>query len=129
MVAAAAIAFAISAGRAPAQQEGMAPTPMATAQEAMELPTVALYADPNFGPAPFTVGFLPTIHDPLQAEIVSYRWNFGDGHVATTSPLQTFNTYITPGTYVASLTIATADGRSATGFASVMVTRPLQAGQ
>ena len=32
-----------------------------------------------------------------------------------------YNTYAHPGTYVASVTITTADGRSATGFTGIIV--------
>lgn len=106
-----------------AQQEEENPTPMAT-PEVMLLPSVGLFPFPGYGAAPLTVGFIPQIHDPSGSEIIAYKWNFGDGHVSTTPPLQTFNTYTAPGVYVASLTITTADGRSATGFASVTVTAP-----
>ena len=107
----------------PAQEDEEAPTPMAT-PDMMMLPSVGMYSYPAYGTAPLTVGFIPQIHDPSGGEIVSYKWNFGDGHVATTPPLVTYNVYTTPGTYIASLTITTADGRSATGFASVTVKAP-----
>lgn len=106
-----------------AQEDEESPTPMAT-PEMMMLPSVGMFPYPAYGAAPLTVGFIPQIHDPSGAEIVAYKWNFGDGHVATTPPLVTYNVYTTPGTYLASLTITTADGRSATGFASVTVKAP-----
>ncbi len=106
-----------------AQEEEASPTPMAT-PDMMMLPAVGMFPNPSYGPAPLTVGFIPQIHDPAGAEIVAYKWNFGDGHVATTPPLITFNIYTIPGTYLASLTITTEDGRSATGFASVTVKAP-----
>jgi PKD repeat protein len=105
------------------QGEAEGPSPMPT-PEILPLPSLGLYADPSTGTAPLVVGFVPEIHDPAGAEIVSYKWNFGDGHFATTPPLITYNTYVNPGVYVASLTITTADGRSATGFASVNVAAP-----
>jgi PKD domain len=106
-------------------QEGEeeSPTPMAT-PESMTLPSVGIIPYPGYGTAPLTVGFVPEIHDPGGSEVVAYKWNFGDGHVATTPPLVTYNTYMVAGTYLASLTITTADGRSATGFASVTVKAP-----
>jgi hypothetical protein len=106
-----------------AQDSDTTPTPMET-PEMMMLPSVGLFPFPGYGTAPLTVGFIPQIHDPAGGEVVAYKWNFGDGHVATTPPLETFNVYTTPGVYVASLTITTADGRSATGFASVTVRSP-----
>src|SRR5579885_176646 len=104
-------------------QENTRPTPMST-PEVMLMPAVALLPFPAYGTAPMTVGFIPQIHDPAGQEVISYKWNFGDGHVATTPPLVTYNIYQKPGVYVASLTITTADGRSATGFASVTVKAP-----
>ncbi len=104
-------------------QEDASPTPMST-PEAMMLPAVAIFPYPAYGTAPMTVGFIPQIHDPAGEEVVAYKWNFGDGNVATTPPLVTYNIYKNPGVYVASLTITTADGRSATGFASVTVKAP-----
>jgi cytochrome c len=108
-------------------QDDTSPTPMST-PDVMLLPAVALFPYPSYGTAPMTVGFVPEIHDPAGEEVVSYKWNFGDGNVATTPPLVTYNIYKTPGVYVASLTIETADGRSATGFASVTVKAPETSG-
>ena len=90
----------------------------------MILPSVAIYPDPPQGPAPLVAGFVPEVHDPSNSEIVFYKWNFGDGHVATTPPLITYNTFANPGLYVVSLTVVTVDGRSATGFTSVNVQAP-----
>ena len=67
---------------------------------------------------------MPQIHDIGNSEVISYKWSFGNGQVAITPPLQTFATYKDPGVYVVSLTIVTADGRSATGFASITVKAP-----
>jgi hypothetical protein len=121
-VAAAVFVLAIIPGLTPAQEE-QSPTPMET-PDMMMLPSVALYPDPPQGPAPLVAGFVPEIHDPSGSEIVFYKWNFGDGHVATTPPLITYNTFANPGLYVVSLTIVTVDGRSATGFTSVNVQAP-----
>ena len=118
-----AVVITIAPARICAQEDEEAPTPMAT-PDMMMLPSVGMYPYPAYGTAPLTVGFIPEIHDPAGAEIVAYKWNFGDGHVSTTPPLITYNVYTTPGTFLASLTITTADGRSATGFASVTVKAP-----
>ena len=82
---------------------------------------VTVQALPGYGPAPLLVGFLVNAVDPSNAQIVSFNWNFGDGHVSTLPPTLAYNTYATAGNYVASVTITTADGRSATGFAGVTV--------
>ncbi len=82
---------------------------------------VTVQALPGYGPAPLLAGFLLHALDPSGAEIVSFNWNFGDGHTSTAPPLLAYNRYTRPGNYVASVTITTADGRSATGFAGVIV--------
>jgi PKD repeat protein len=82
---------------------------------------VTMQAVPGYGPAPLLVGFMIHALDPSGAEIVSFNWNFGDGHTSTAQPLQAFNSYTQAGNYVASVTVTTADGRSATGFAGVIV--------
>jgi hypothetical protein len=116
------LVLAMIPGSTPAQEDET-PTPMAT-PEIMILPSVAIFPYPAYGSAPLVVGFIPQVHDPAESEIIFYKWNFGDGHVATTPPLVTYNTYVNPGLYIASLTIVTADGRSATGFANVNVQPP-----
>jgi hypothetical protein len=82
---------------------------------------VTVQALPGYGPAPLLVGFLVNATDPSNAPIVSFNWNFGDGHISTSPPLQAYNTYASAGNYVASVTVTTADGRSATGFTGVTV--------
>ena len=86
---------------------------------------VTLQALPGYGPAPLLVGFLVNATDPSNAQIASFNWNFGDGHVSTLPPTMAYNKYATPGNYVASVTVTTVDGRSATGFAGVTV-KPAQ---
>lgn len=86
-----------------------------------EPPLVSLQALPGYGPAPLLVGFMLNAADPAQRGIVSFTWNFGDGHVSTEPPLFAYNTYTKPGTYVVTVTVTTADGRSATGFTGVIV--------
>ncbi len=124
IAAAAAVLMALAPVRIPAQEENPEePTAMAT-PEMMLLPNVAIFPIPGYGTAPLVVGFMPQIHDIGNSSVVSYKWSFGNGQVAITPPLQTFATYKDPGVYVASLTIVTADGRSATGFASITVKAP-----
>lgn len=82
---------------------------------------VSLQAAPGYGTAPLLVGFLLNAADPSGGQIVSYNWNFGDGHTSTSPPIMAFNTYRRPGTYVATVTVTTSDGRSATGFTGVVV--------
>jgi len=107
-----------------AQEPNGAPAEPAAAPTPMELrppPMVAMTADPPYGLAPLTVGFLVVPTDPDNADFISYRWNFGNGSVGTLPPLMTYATYTNPGTYTVTLTAATADGRSVTAFTSVTV--------
>ncbi len=108
----------------------MAPGERPSARATMSIPEpllVTVQAVPGYGPAPLLVGFLLNALDPSGAQIVSFNWNFGDGHTSTLPPIMAYNTYMQAGTYVATVTITTADGRSATGFAGVIVKPPLGA--
>jgi hypothetical protein len=99
-----------------------------TARGRIQMPEpllVTVQAVPGYGPAPLVVGFLVNAVDPSGAQIVSYTWNFGDGHLSTVPPTLAYNTYSNPGTYVATVTVSTIDGRSATGFAGITV-KPAQ---
>jgi hypothetical protein len=118
--------FATSSGVARAQEmaapgETSTPRPMMIPEPLL----VSLQAVPGYGPAPLLVGFLLNAIDPSGAQIVSYNWNFGDGHTSTSPPMMAYNTYTQAGSYVATVTITTADGRSATGFTGVIV-KPAQ---
>jgi len=99
-----------------------APTPMQSLTRVDAPLALSLVVYPNYGSAPLTVGAYADVLDPLDAEIVSYYWNFGDGNVSTLpAPLMVLNTYKNPGTYLVVLRVVTADGRSATAFAGVNV--------
>jgi uncharacterized membrane protein len=105
-------------------QEMAMPNASPTAAGRMMIPEpllVTLQAVPGYGPAPLLVGFLVNAVDPSGADIVSYNWNFGDGHSSILPPTLAYNTYSIAGNYVASVTITTADGRSATGFTGIIV--------
>lgn len=99
-------------------QAGPTPNGLITIREPL---LVSLQATPGYGSAPLLVGFLFNAVDPSGGEIASYNWNFGDGHTSTEPPILAYNTYSNPGTYVVTVRVTTADGRSATGFAGVIV--------
>ncbi len=89
-----------------------------------ELPTMTLTAVPALGAAPLTVGFLAQVTDPENAGIATVRYNFGDGHVSALPPPNlVFNTYSQPGIYLVTAAMTTTDGRAATAFTSVSVSR------
>jgi parallel beta-helix repeat protein len=47
---------------------------------------------------------------PMGGEIISYQWNFGDGNITTTRKPVLTHTYLTPGTFNATLTIKDSEG-------------------
>jgi PKD repeat protein len=81
-------------------------------------PPVASFTAANVnGPAPLTVTFnASTAFDP-DGSIVSYRWDFGTGSVA--SGVATSHTYTAAGGYTARLTVS--DDRGATASATVEI--------
>jgi PKD repeat protein len=106
------------------EMEMAAPDASPTASGRMMIPEpllVTVQATPGYGPAPLLVGFIVSALDPSGSPIVAYNWNFGDGHLSTLPPTLAFENYTTAGNYVATVTVTTADGRSATGFTGVTV--------
>ncbi len=119
-----AVLVAATSSRLAQAQDMAMPDASPSARATMSIPEpllVTVQAVPGYGPAPLLVGFLINAMDPAGAQIVSFNWNFGDGHTSTEPPIMAYNTYAVPGNYVTSVTITTADGRSATGFAGVIV--------
>ncbi|HTY55086.1 MAG TPA: hypothetical protein VMB26_07800, partial [Candidatus Binataceae bacterium] len=45
--------------------------------------SLSLFVYPPYGIAPLTVGAFADVVDPLDAGVVSYYWNFGNGNVST----------------------------------------------
>ncbi len=105
---------------APSTLQGVpAPTPVS---RGLGLPpTVSMIAVPGYGTAPLTVGFFVNAIDPEDVGFVAYHWNFGNGDVSTLAPTAFFETYNQPGSYLVTLIAVTADGRSGTAFAGIMV--------
>ncbi|MGH7865187.1 MAG: PKD domain-containing protein [Candidatus Binataceae bacterium] len=98
----------------------MSPVPVASP------PRISLQAIPSYGNAPLMVGFFVASDPGAGARIASYHFSFGDGAVSALPPFGLFHTYRQPGNYVASVTVTTSDGRSATAFKGI-VARPSQA--
>jgi PKD repeat protein len=101
------------------------PTATATPMIMPVIPQIQLQPVPAYGPAPLTVGFFVTSTDP-ETVLQSYIWNFGDGQVSMLPPTALFHTYANPGSYVATVTVSTADGHQAMTFAGITVTSPPQ---
>lgn len=130
---AAAMLIAMVTGPAPAraqQQSQSAPAASGSMNGGMpnsgqinlpQLPTITMTAVPSYGPGPLTVGFFANGVDPEGQGFVSYLWTFGDGQVSTAPPMMFFHTYTKPGTYIATVTATTADGRTATSYVGITV--------
>jgi len=84
-------------------------------------PLITMTAVPGYGAAPLSVGFYVNSVDPESKGFVSYLWNFGDGQVSMDPPLTFFHTYTVAGTYVATVSATTADGRVAVAYVGVTV--------
>jgi PKD repeat protein len=84
-------------------------------------PLITMTAVPGYGPAPLSVGFFVNTVDPEGKGFVSYVWNFGDGQVSMDPPLTFFHTYTVAGSYVATVSATTADGRTAIAYVGVTV--------
>ncbi len=126
-----AIATIAAVGAIPAAaQEAVPGAPSMNSAEAPlaidlpQLPQVTLQVVPGYGTVPLTCGFLVGNPNPEAGEFTSFRWNFGDGQVSTLPPTAFFHTYTQAGSYVVTLTVTTADGKSATALAGVIV-RPV----
>ena len=86
-------------------------------------PRVSASATPVRGDAPLKVDFDGTATDP-KGQQLTYEWDFdSDGTVDATTEDATF-TYNDPGTYKATLTATTADGRKGSGSTEVVVSEP-----
>jgi PKD domain len=86
-----------------------------------ELPSISMIAVPSYGVGPLTVGFFANGVDPKGKGFVSYLWTFGDGGVSMDPPMMFFHIYKNPGTYIATVTATTADGRTATSYTGIIV--------
>jgi PKD repeat protein len=83
-------------------------------------PTAAFNADPITGTAPLTVFFTDTSENA-----VAWYWDFGEPDTsATTTDQHPSHTYITPGTYIAILTVFSPDGLTDTAAATITVGEP-----
>ena len=111
--------------RAIAQESGApAATATRTPMAMPVIPQIILQPLPGYGPAPLTVGFIVSSSNESGAQLQSFRWNFGDGHVSTMPPIALFHTYTVPGSYVVTVTATTTEGHQASSFAGVIVTQP-----
>jgi PKD repeat protein len=83
---------------------------------------VAGFSYNPFAPSAFdTVQFFDTTYDPAGVGVESWSWDYGDGGSATSPGCCTSHRYAADGTYRATLTVVTHDGRTATAARDVEV--------
>lgn len=82
-------------------------------------PQVSASAQPQSGPAPLSVRFTATASDP-DGQIVSYRWEFGDG--TGSSEISPQHIYSQPGSFTARVTVTDSGGATATAAVTISVT-------
>jgi len=85
-------------------------------------PTAVIASSATVGSAPLQVQFDGSSSSDSDGSIVSYRWDLGDGSIATGA--QVTHTYNTAGTFTAQLTVTDNDGLSASASTPVLVTQP-----
>jgi PKD repeat protein len=76
-------------------------------------------ADKQSGPAPLTVEFSADGSD----DVVQYHWDFGDDN-GTSLDQNATHTYMTPGTYTATVTVTDEGGQTGTDTVQITVTDP-----
>ncbi len=85
-------------------------------------PTASLSADPQEGKAPLSVSFDGSKSTAIDAaQILEYRWNFGDG--ATAMGIATTHTYAKAGTYTVTLSVTDSRGLSAMASTTIKVSK------
>ena len=89
-----------------------------------QAPTVTASVDDPSGPAPHAVQFTATGNDPdgPEGDLV-YSWDFGDGAGGSLAQSPA-HTYLTPGTYTATVTVTDAGNKTGTAQVVVTVTDP-----
>lgn len=85
-------------------------------------PTAEMSVSSTTGDAPLAVDFDGSASSDLDGTIVSYDWDFGDGGTATGATAS--HSYVTPGVYVAQLTVTDNHGRTGTAHETITVNAP-----
>ncbi len=87
-------------------------------------PVAVAAAAPAAGDVPVTVAFSSTGTSDPDGSIVTYSWDFGDG--ASSAQSNPSHSYVTPGPYVATLTVTDNGGASTTQTVLVKAVAPNQ---
>ncbi|GEM_PF-2892887 len=75
------------------------------------LPIASAAIDKTSGESPLPVQFSSQGSRDFDGSLINVKWNFGDGSTDSIEP-NPLHTYDKPGTYLATLTVSTGDGRS-----------------
>jgi len=96
-----------------------------TVGEAESEPPVIIEAeaDVTSGPAPLEVLFHAVAEDPEGGEL-TYRWEFGDASGGSAFGDEAEHTYLTPGTFTATVTVTDETGETASEEIDITVTNP-----
>jgi PKD repeat protein len=86
-------------------------------------PTAALAASPTSGVVPLTVNFSAAGSTDADGMITSYAWNFGDGG-SQTGGVTAQRTYVTPGSYTATVTVTDNSGLTAARSVTINAQAP-----
>lgn len=76
--------------------------------EATDLPEASFSASPSSGGTPLTVAFNAAASSDPNGSIKSYLWTYGDG--STGSGVSVIHSYVSEGTYMATLTVKDDEG-------------------
>ncbi len=76
------------------------------------LPVASVLAVPTTGTCPLVVSFIGAASSDADGTVVGYNWNFGDTGSAsnTSTAMNPSHTYLSPGTFIASLRVTDNDG-------------------
>lgn len=86
-------------------------------------PVAAIAATPQSGIAPLTVGFNASASFDSDGAIASYDWDFGDG--TSSVEIAPSHEYLTPGAYLATLTVTDNLGKTGRAEQTIRATDPL----
>jgi PKD repeat protein len=92
----------------------------------MELPPIAITANPTNGPAPLTVSFTAAAVDNGGNPVTNWNWNFGDGSTSTAQ--NPSHTYTVIGTFTAAVVETNSGGILAAGAAATIQSTPPRPG-
>ena len=83
-------------------------------------PVASFTADPTEGAIPLVVSFDASASSDPDGRVVAFAWNFGDGTSGATAA-QVTHTFMSPGSFLVTLTVRDDDGATATASRTITV--------